>query len=239
MLSNENDFYILLQDLGISSDWEKSAVLDALDELYSKELELYDLLLSRGEDDSAQVSAQKIEKIELALDYCKNKYKKMVGLIPEKMNSSNSLDGLKQSNSDVDFEKARDILYPSTQPGVNSSHNSVENHFKNELDSAKRELSVKNWKYAFQIYDDLLDLNPEHPEANLGMFMANNRISSRKEIIKAAYNAKHRSKDLFTDQYYRRAMRYGSEQLKKELSEYEKCLAYELLLEKIAKKSRL
>ena len=78
-------------------------------------------------------------------------------------------------------------------------------------------LEDRNWESADEYSEKVLDLDPENAEAYLGKLMVNLKVIKREKLGE-------QDKTFDSNEYYQKVIRYGDEQLKGEVSGYDKVI---------------
>lgn len=230
----------LLSELEIPSEWNAENKEALLDQKYSEALELLDVAQQNGEEDKIARLDDRIRKIEDALEYTKKIEKRLSsGLVLNTQSDKDRLDELKEAGKKEETQTVKQLETtsqtaantPIPQPSVSTS--SASSLLQSQMRRAKMELEDENWNQAERLYHDILNAEPKNAEANLGLFMASQKIREKEDIPEAAKNAMKDNRDIFQDKQFLRTRQYADERMKKELADYEKDRDYLIAVEKL------
>lgn len=230
----------LLSELEIPLEGNAEDQEALLDQKHSEALELLDVAQQNGEEDKIARLDDKIRKIEDALEYTKEIEKRLSsGLVLNTKSDKDRLKELKETGKKEETQKVKQFAAASQpaagssgpQPSVSTS--SASSLLRSQMRRAKMELEDENWHQAERLYHDILNAEPKNAEANLGLFMASQKIREKESIPEAAKNAMKDNRDIFQDKQFLRTKQYADERLKKELADYEKYRDYLIAVEKL------
>lgn len=230
----------LLSELEIPLEGNAEDQEALLDQKYSEALELLDVAQQNGEEDKITRLDDRIKEIEDALEYTKEMKKRLAaGLVLNKKSDKDRLEELKETGKKEEiqtvkqFETAAQPAAGSSGPQPSVSTSSAGSLIQSQMRRAKMELEDENWHQAERLYHDILNAEPKNAEANLGLFMASQKIREKESIPEAAKNAMKDNRDIFQDKQFLRTRQYADDRMKKELADYEKDRDYLIAVEKL------
>lgn len=159
------------------------------------------------------------------------------GLVLDTQSDKDRLEELKEAGQKAEtvkqFAAAAQPTANTSVPQSSVSSNNANPLLQSKIQSALQEVEKQNWIPAGQMYNDILDSEPENAEANLGLFMVYLRIPGKKYIPEAARDAMKNNADIFLNKQYMRARRYADDNMKKELESYERGRDYLIAIEEL------
>lgn len=212
------DFQDVIREFGFSSDMSIEFVSEELENKHIECLTRYDALVSKGEEDRAEVAASKVKKIESALK------------ILEELKKGIALESDDRELEELRNKGSRGTAY--NEIGIGSPNNSQPNipapqavsnddkMIRNLLNRATQEIEDSNWDDAKKHCDEVLDLDPENTKAYTLFWMAKFSLPFDDIPRKAWEYEKNNGTNVFEDALCQRACKWGGDETKAKMDMY-------------------